>query len=379
MKIYKNASVLKGEEFVKNDFCVNNGKFEEYTSEIVGEMIDLQGKFVIPGLIDIHSHGSVAVDFNDIDYEKLEKITKFYNSQGVTSVLATILTDTKEKTIECIKEVVSAKAKGVETLLGIHLEGPFLNKEFKGAMPEHLLQKPNIDIFDEYNEAGEGLLKLMTLSPEFEGASELITHMSKKKVVVSIGHTAGTYDDLSKAILAGATNVTHLGNAMTKSTQHDLNIMGGAIYRDELYTEIIIDGFHINENVVRYVFKVRPHDKMILITDSIMAGGLPDGEYMLGVNEVVVINGDAKLKYGDARAGSTLLAMNAVKNTSKIIDKPFEYCVKFMSENPAKSLGIDDRKGRIEQGYDADFVVLNANKDVLETYVLGKRVYLKSE
>ncbi len=377
MVVFKNANILIGDMYKKSDFLVVDGKIIKIAQEINEncKVIDLKNRKIISGLIDIHTHGSFGVDFNNITTESLLKVCKFLNSQGVTSVLPTILTDTEEKTIECIEIIVDAKENhGCDTILGIHLEGPFLNPDYKGAMPENLLKNPDIDIFEKYIKASKGLIKLTTVSPELEGACEFTEKITKKGVVVSIGHSGATHDQVFDFIKSGATNATHLGNAMKQPTQHNLNVCG-AILDSDVYAEIICDGFHVNPRVVKYFFDVHGFEKMILITDAVMAGGLPDGEYKLGVNDIVVTNSDAKLKGKDVRAGSTLLAINAVKNASKFLDLPFEKCVSLMTKNPAKSLGIFDTKGSLEVGKDADFVVLDDDYNVEMTFCLGKQVY----
>ncbi|MFI3227313.1 MAG: N-acetylglucosamine-6-phosphate deacetylase [Clostridia bacterium] len=379
MKIFKNAQVLIDNQFVLCDFSVENGKFSKISEDIndFSEVIDLSNKKIIPGLIDIHTHGSYGVDFNELTPDSLLKVCSFLNSQGVTSVLPTILTDTEEKTIECLEIIVSAKENlGCDTILGVHLEGPFLSPAYKGAMPEHLLRLPDVKLFEKYIDASHGLVKLTTVSPELEGACEFASEITKKGVVVSLGHSGADQDTVLKFIKSGATNATHLGNAMKQQTQHNLNVSGSVLYTD-VYSEVICDGFHVNPTVIDYFFKVRSHDKMILITDAVMAGGLPDGEYKLGVNDITVVNGDAKLTGKDVRAGSTLLAINAVKNVSKFINLPFEKCVKFMTENPAKSLNVFDKKGSIAVSKDADFVVLDQDLNIEQTYSLGKLVYQK--
>lgn len=375
MTIFKNGHVLINETFVKCDFSVENSIFTEISSEITekSNVIDLQNKKIIPGLIDIHTHGSFGVDFNNFSNLDLEKVCNYFNSQGVTSVLPTILTDTEEKTLECIEKIYEFSKK-CDTILAIHLEGPFLSKDYKGAMPEHLLKEPDFELFEKYLSASKGLIKLTTVSPELKNACKFTKKVTQKGVVVSIGHSGATQEQVFEFIKNGATNATHLGNAMKQATQHNLNVSGSVLYSD-VYAEIICDGFHINPTVIDFYFKIRSHDKMILITDSVMAGGLPDGEYKLGVNDIEVINGDAKLKGTDVRAGSTLRAIDAVKNVSKFTGIPFEKCVKFMTVNPAKSLGCFDKKGAIEVSKDADFVVLSKNLDIEQTYSRGNLVY----
>lgn len=379
MKLYKNGYILQEDCFILKDFAVHEGKFIMDPSNSNATIIDLEEKKVIPGLIDIHTHGAYGVDFNVINEDSMKQVCAYFNSQGVTSVFPTLLTDDTEVLLDCIKTIVEAKQSGLDTIEGIHIEGPFICEEYKACMPPQYLQLPSISLFDKFYEVSNGLFKVMTMSAELEGANTLASYAKEKGIVISLGHSGATQEQALSFIEAGASNATHLGNAMRQPTQHNLNVCGSVLYSD-IYSEIIVDGVHINKTVVDYWFKVRPHDKMILVTDSIMATGLADGEYTLGINEVIVENGDAKLKHApETRAGSTLKAIDAVKNTSQFIRLPFQECVKFMTKNPALSLDIYDTKGSIDEGKDADFIVLDDSLDVLETYVKGNLVYTKKE
>lgn len=381
MKLFKNGNILINDEFSRMDFCVVDGVFHKIDESISldyenVDVFDLEGKNVISGLIDIHTHGSFGVDFNNANCEDILKVCNYYNSQGVTSVLPTILTDTKETTIYCINEILKAK-EICNTVLGIHLEGPFLSPNYKGAMPEELLLNPDIELFMEYQKVAKNNVLLMTISPELEGSYEFVEKISKLGVICSIGHSGANQDTVFKFIESGASNATHLGNAMKQPTQHNLNVCGSILLSD-IYAEIICDGLHVNSKVIEFWFKVKGHEKMIAVTDSIMATGLPDGYYKLGVNDIEVVNGDAKIKGTDIRAGSTLSAINAVKNISKFLSIPFGSAIKFMTVNPAKSLKIFDKYGSIAEGKFANFVVLDKNYDILDTYVKGECVYSKN-
>lgn len=376
IKIFKNAKVFFNNEFVEMDFCVRDEKFYNIEKNITipnVEVIDCNNNFIIAGLIDIHTHGSFGVDFNNASYDDILKACKFYNSKGVTSVFPTILTDTRETTIECIENIKKAK-ENCDTILGIHLEGPFLSKEYKGAMPEELLINPNVDLFLEYQNSSDNLVKIITISPELDGACEFVEKISKTGVICSIGHSGADQKTVCNIIKSGVTNATHLGNAMKQATQHNLNVCG-SILNSNIYAEIICDGLHVNKDVLAFWFKVKGYDKMIAVTDSIMATGLEDGEYKLGINEIEVINQEANIKGTNVRAGSTLTAINSIKNISEFLNIPFSEAIRFMTENPAKALNIFDMYGSIDNGKFANFLVLDENNNILNTYVKGKCVY----
>lgn len=339
------------------------------------KVYDAAGKKVVPGFIDVHSHGAVGVDVNAATAEELEKIGHFMATQGTTSWLCSVLTDTKEQTLWCIDEF--KKHKEMEgngaNLLGIHLEGPFLAKEFKGAMPEHLLRDADVELLKEYQDAAEGNIRYLTVSPEIDGIVDAIPLIKELGIVVAIGHSGADYDTSMKAIENGAASCTHIFNAMKLLHQHFPAIMGAALESD-IYCEAICDGRHLHPGVVRLLIKTKGIDRVVAITDSIMAAGLPDGNYKLGVNDVVVVDGDAKLASNGVRAGSTLTTGQALKNIMAFTGRPLEEVLKLLTENPAKLIGVFDKKGSIAEGKDADLVVLDEENNVTDTFVMGKQI-----
>lgn len=336
---------------------------------------DAAGKKVVPGFIDIHTHGSMGVDVNAATAEDLEKICKFVATKGTTSWFCSVLTDTKEQTEWCIDEFKRHQEMGSEgaNLLGIHLEGPFLSSEYKGAMPEHLLQKPNMKLLKEYQDRAEGNIKYITISPEVEGIADDIPAMNELGITVAIGHSGADYDTSWKAINNGAECCTHTFNAMKLLHQHFPAIMGAALESD-IYCEAICDGRHLHPGTVRLLIKTKGIDKVVAITDSIMAAGLPDGNYKLGVNDVVVKDGDAKLADTGVRAGSTLTQDVALKNLLTFTGRPLEEVLLLLTENPAKLLKIFDTKGSIADGKDADLVVLDEANEIADVFVGGRKI-----
>lgn len=336
---------------------------------------DAEGKKVVPGFIDLHTHGAVGVDVNAATAEELEKIGHFMATQGTTSWLCSVLTDTKEQTLWCIEEF--KKHQKMESdganLLGIHLEGPFLATEFKGAMPEHLLRDADVELLKEYQDAAEGNIRYLTVSPEIDGIVDAIPAMKDLGIVVAIGHSGADYDTSMKAIENGAASCTHIFNAMKLLHQHFPAIMGAAMESD-IYCEAICDGRHLHPGVVRLLLKTKGIDRVVAITDSIMAAGLPDGNYKLGVNDVVVVDGDAKLASNGVRAGSTLTTGQALKNILSFTGRPIEEVLKLLTANPAKLIGVFDKKGSIAEGKDADLVILDEDNNVADTFVMGKLI-----
>ena len=329
----------------------------------------------MPGFIDIHTHGAVGVDVNAASADELGKIGHFMATQGTTSWLCSVLTDTKEQTLWCIDEFKKHQKKEYDSanLLGIHLEGPFLSTEYKGAMPEHLLKGADIELLKEYQEAAEGNIRYLTVSPEIEGITDAIPAMKELGIVVAIGHSGADYDTSMKAIENGAASCTHIFNAMKLLHQHFPAIMGAALESD-IYCEAICDGRHLHPGVVRLLIKTKGLDRVVAITDSIMAAGLPDGNYKLGVNDVVVVDGDAKLASNGVRAGSTLTTGQALKNIMAFTGRPVEEVLQLLTENPAKLIGVFDKKGSIAEGKDADLVVLDEDNNVADTFVMGRQI-----
>lgn len=383
------------EQYIVNGKVFLDGSFQEKTIGVEGGCIrilpkdaaleseakvyDAEGKKVVPGFLDIHTHGAVGVDVNAATAEELGKIGHFMATQGTTAWLCSVLTDTKEQTLWCIDEF--KKHKKMENdgadLLGIHLEGPFLAKEFKGAMPEHLLRDADVELLKEYQEAAEGNIRYLTVSPEIDGIVDAIPAVRDLGIVVAIGHSGADYDTSMKAIENGAASCTHIFNAMKLLHQHFPAIMGAAMESD-IYCEAICDGRHLHPGVVRLLIKTKGLDRVVAITDSIMAAGLPDGNYKLGVNDVVVVDGDAKLASNGVRAGSTLTTGQALKNIMKFTGRPIEEVLQLLTVNPAKLIGVFDKKGSIADGKDADLVILDDENNVTDTFVRGKQVSRES-
>ena len=324
-----NGDVYMEHRFLKKTLKLEEGRIfvlpPDTRPEEGAHIYNAAGKKIVPGFIDVHTHGAVGVDVNAATAEDYEKICRFAAGNGTTSWLCSVLTDTKEQTCRCIDEFKKhqqMEQKGAN-LLGIHLEGPFLSSEYKGAMPEYLLQKANLPLLKEYQQRAEGAIRYITVSPEVEGIPDMIPEIRKLGITVAIGHSGADYETSWDAIRKGAQSCTHTFNAMKLLHQHFPAIMGAALESD-IYCEAICDGRHLHPGTVRLLLKVKGLDRVVAITDSIMAAGLPDGKYKLGVNDVVVEDGDAKLAENGVRAGSTLTQNVALKNLLKFTGKSLE-------------------------------------------------------
>ena len=374
--------IINGEIYVNHSFefgviGIRDGKLTvhpaDYAVPAEAETIDAEGKRIVPGFIDIHTHGAVGVDVNAATADDYEKIGCFFAKHGTTAWQASVLTDTVEQTEWCIgqyKAYRDSERKGAK-LMGLHLEGPFLASQYKGAMPEHLLRTGDIALVRRYQELAEGGIRYMTLSPEVEGVLDMIPAFKELGIVAAIGHSGADYATAMEAIKRGAAASTHTSNAMRLLHQHEPAIWGAALESD-IYCEAICDGRHLHPGTVRLIIKTKGLSKVVAVSDSIMAAGLPDGNYRLGVNEVVVKDGDARLASKDVRAGSTLTQDVALRNLLSFTDRPLEEIIPLLTENPAKLMGIYDRKGSIADGKDADLTLLDTENRVACVLVGGE-------
>ena len=316
--LFQNARVYRDHAFEKADVLVCGGVIDGVGSHLTAPegcpVVDLGGRVLAPGFLDLHTHGGDGIDVNAATAEDLARIGAFFARHGTTGWQCSILTDTEEQTLWCIgqaKQAMAAPVTGAR-LLGIHLEGPFLSTEYKGAMPESLLRKGDAALFRRYQKAAGGAIHYITVSPEVEGVNEMIAEIAGE-VTVAIGHSGADYDTACRAIANGAKVCTHTFNAMGLFHQHRPGMMG-AVLEHDIYCEAICDGRHLHPGTVRMLLACKGWDKVVAITDSIQAAGLPDGHYKLGVNDVVVVDGDAKLASNGVRAGSTLSQDTALRN-----------------------------------------------------------------
>ncbi len=370
-----NGEVYIDHQFEKVNLLLADGKLQILADDVQPadcEVIDAADRKVVPGFLDIHTHGAVGRDVNSAAAEDLQEIGRFFAGNGTTSWLASVLTDTKQQTEWCIDQYLQLDQSGggAAELLGIHLEGPFLAAEYKGAMPEHLLRSGDIALAREYQERAEGNIRYITVSPEVEGIVEMIPALRELGITVAIGHSGADYQTAMAAIRKGAACCTHTFNAMRLLHQHEPAILGAALETD-IYCEMICDGLHLHPGIVRLLLKAKGLDHVVAITDSIMAAGLPDGNYHLGVNEVVVKNGDAKLASDGTRAGSTLTQIRALRNLTAFTGYSLEELIPLFTENPARLIGVFDRKGSIANGKDADIVLLTETLDIDRVFARG--------
>lgn len=380
MKGFKNTWIVTEKGLEKTSLTydekfVTIGKNEEGLQELPEEYV------VVPGFIDEHVHGVAGSDAMDGTMEDLGKIANALASEGTTAFLATTMTQSPENITKALKAVKAYRELSPESgaeILGVHLEGPFISKDFVGAQPIEYVAKPSVEVFKKYQDASGDCVRIVTLAPEVEGSTELIKYLVSQNIVASIGHTNATYADVKKAVEAGATNLTHTYNAMKPLHHREVGTVGSGFLFDELNCECICDGIHVSGPAIQLLHKNKPADKMTLITDAMRAKHMPDGVSELGGQVVIVKNGEARLENGTL-AGSVLKMNNAVKNVMKFLNLPLEEVVKLASQNPAKNLGVFDQMGSIKEGKRADFVILDKDLNVVQTVRNGKVIYTNKQ
>jgi len=353
---------------------------EDIIVPVGAEVIDARDKFVVPGFIDMHVHGGGGSDIMDGKYEAIRQVAVTHSRFGTTAFLPTTMTMSKDKIIESLKSINETfiKGTGAAEILGVHLEGPYINPKKKGAQKEKDIKRASTREFLEFNKASGNLIRLITIAPEMPGAINFIRWLHKQGVIVSVGHSNATYEQVQEGIQAGLTHVTHAFNAMRGLDHREPGVVGAALSSPELVVEIIADGIHLHPAAMKILVKAKEIGKIVLITDAMRATSKPEGTYNLGGQEVTVASGQARLKNGTL-AGSVLTMNKAVWNLVNKVGVPLTEAIQMATFNPAKCLGVESKKGSLEPGKDADIVVLDKKLKVDLTMVKGKVVYKREE
>ena len=356
--------------FAERDLCVEGGKIVPDA----GETVSAAGCFLIPGLTDLHFHGCRGADFSDGDPRGLETMAAYELSRGVTQICPAGMTLAAEQLLRICEVAAAHRAAGKPgaELVGVNLEGPFLSEAKKGAQNGAWLQKPNLPQLEALIEASGGLVRLVSVAPELEGAIDFIREASKR-VTVSVAHTTANYDTALAAFQAGAREVTHLYNAMPPFAHRDPGVVGAAADSPEVFCELICDGVHIHPAVVRATFRLMGRERMVLISDTMRAAGMPDGDYTLGGQAVRVQGKRATLADGTI-AGSVTDLMACMK-TAVSFGIPLADAVTAAAVNPARVLGIYDRVGSLDPGKDANVAVLDRNLELKAVLFRGQVVF----
>lgn len=333
---------------------------------------------LVPGMIDLHTHGAWGFDTNDGEPEGLRNWVRRLPEEGVTAFLPTTITQEKSILLTALSNVAAVareNPKGAQ-ILGVHLEGPFINPDYCGAQPRQAVQAPRVELFREFQNAAEGMIRYITLAPEMDRDFALTRYCSGQGVTVSMGHSGASYDQALLAAANGALSMTHVYNAMPPFHHRSPGLAGAALRIRDLYGEIICDGFHCHRAVLNNFFQAKGRDYGLMVTDSLRAKGWSRGNpFLLGGQEVEIgADGQARIKGTDTIAGSTLAMNQGLRILVEEAMVPFDAALNACTINPARCLGVHRSKGRLAAGWDGDLVALRKDYSVAQTWCRGRKM-----
>lgn len=375
------GKIEQGYVLTEGDKVIEVGPMSSCPASSEAEVIELDPSFsVVPGFIDVHIHGASGADVMDATEEALRTMAKTLPKEGTTSFLATTMTAPTEQIERALQNVAqyidSGNPPGEAEVLGVHLEGPFISPKRAGAQHPKNIIEPNIELFQKWQQIAKGHIRLVTLAPEEKNGLELTAYLKEQGVVASIGHSDAVYKQVKAAIDAGVTHATHLFNGMRGIHHREPGVAGAVLMHEEVICELIADGIHVAPEMVRFAYQNKGSAGLILITDAMRAKCLGAGIYELGGQEVTVQGEKATLRDGTL-AGSILKLDDAVKNAMSFTGCTLEDIIRMASWNPAKQLGVSDKKGSIRVGKDADLAVLDEQYRVVMTICRGQLAYAK--
>ena len=372
---YRNCFIFTGEGFEYGSFGTANGVFTDFGTSPSSDGEDLEGAYVIPGLIDIHTHGNSGADFSDGDWEGLKKMAAYLARNGITSFCPTSLTLPYDVLDRAFKNALRLRKESPENcskVAGINMEGPFFAESRKGAQNAAHLRLPDLEAFRELYDGCEGLIKIIDIAPELEGAQEF-TEKAKELCTVSVAHTDCSYDDAKAAFDAGAKHLTHLFNAMPSLHHRKPGPIAAGAERSSVRAELISDGQHVHPAMVRLAFNLFGAHRICLISDALRCCGMPDGLYDLGGQEVELKDNVARLTSDGNIAGSATNLFLCMKKAISF-GIPVPDAIRAATLTPAEAIGIDRETGSIEKGKKADFLVCSEDLDLISVYIDGVRV-----
>lgn len=377
MMVLQSKRVWIAGQFIPAQLFVEDGKIKAVGAYGESEGAEDYGnQRLVPGFIDIHTHGAYGFDTNDAEPEGLRNWMRRIPEEGVTSILPTTVTQMPEVLTRAVANVAAVVKEGYEgaEILGVHFEGPYLDMDYKGAQPPEAIAQATVEQFKMYQEAASGLIKYITLAPEHDVDFALTKYCKETGVVVSMGHSSATYEQALMGIANGATSMTHVYNGMTAYHHRNPGLVGTAFRVRDIYGEIICDGCHSHIAALNNYFTAKGRDYVIMISDSLRPKHCPPGgSYQLGGHDIEISeSGLAYLKGTNTIAGSTLYMNRGLKILAEEALIPFDQALNSCTINPARCLGVDDRKGKLVAGYDADVVVLADDYSVVQTYCRGK-------
>ena len=377
-KVIIHAEVYTGETVIADGFVRFGkeisavGNMSEYVAETDEEVIDASGSRLVPGFIDVHSHGGYGKDNMDGDADEINRMIGKMHQEGITSYFPTTMTQSNENIEKALVGIRKAAEKN-PVIQGVHLEGPFISAVFKGAQPEEHIKLPDADLMRRWQELSGGLIRLVTYAPETSNATAFEKYCLDNQIVLSVGHSNARRSQLQQS---KASHITHLYNAQRGLHHREPGVTGHAFLEDDIYVEMIVDGLHIDPEMVKIAFKQKGADRIELITDAMRAKGMGDGISELGGQKVIVKDGEARLESGNL-AGSVLEFQKAFENVISFTGCSISDAVKMSSVNQAREFGLV-RKGSIAPGKDADMVLLSKAFTVERTISFGKTVFNKN-
>lgn len=334
------------------------------------QVIDLEGRYVVPGFVDMHVHGGAGASYQNGVHEEVRRVVAFHQAHGTTTAMASLVTDTPDVLLAAVTRLADLADEGL--IAGIHLEGPYLAANRCGAHEPSLLKAPDLAEFQRLTSSSRGHFRMITLAPELPGALDLIRSAVDQGVIAAVGHTDGTAAHVRAAFEAGARVATHLFNAMRPVHHREGGPVVAALNDPRVTVELINDGVHIDTEVARLTFNGAGPDRVALITDAMAATGMGDGDYRLGTMDVRVQDGRAMLADGSSIAGSTITMADAFRRAVTDVGRPIEEAARAASLTPARALGLDHRIGSLTPGKDADLVVLNDDLTVSRVMKTGQ-------
>ncbi|WP_034226332.1 N-acetylglucosamine-6-phosphate deacetylase [Lachnobacterium bovis] len=373
-KVIKNGIIFGSDGiFAERNIYINDhNKIFKLTHPLVAdsdslfsdaEVIDAQSQYVIPGLCDIHIHGAKGHDFCDADTNGLTEIAEYLHKNGVTSFCPSTCTLPEDRLAEIMKSLNGVPDDSSHSrIVGVNMEGPFINKDEKGCHDEEFIQAPNIALFNKLNALSGNRIKLINVAPEMKGAAKFIETLHSK-VNISLGHSHANYNQATTAFIAGANHVTHVFNGMYTFHHRDPGIVGAACDDPKVMIEIICDGVHVHPSVVRMIFAMFGDDRVILVSDSTSGTGMPDGQYHFN-NQVTTKKGKHSTLKDGTIAGSVTNLFSCMKNAISY-GIPIESAIKAATINPAKSIGMGDLIGTIKPGAEADLLILDKQFNIV--------------
>ena len=377
--IIQSKKIWLADQFVAGQIEIVDGKIigiYDYDEKEVDK--DYGDNRILPGFIDIHCHGAYGFDTNDAKEDGLRYWLRNIVNEGVTSLLPTTITQSEEVLTNAVANVAKVVEEGYEgaEVLGIHFEGPYLDMVYKGAQPEQYIVKPTVEQFKKYQKAANGLIKYITMATETDDDFALTRYCAENGVVVSIGHSAATYEQAVRAYAYGARSMTHVYNGMTAFNHRANGLVGGAYRIRNMYGEIICDGNHSTLAALNNYFTSKGPNYSIMVSDALMAKGSQAGsKFIFGGNEIEIYpDGSAHLTSTGGLAGSTLKLNQGLKILIEEALVPVNTAINSCTINPARCLNVDDHKGAIGVGYDGDLVVLDKDYEVVQTYCKGKEM-----